>query len=840
MTERDPPLTVEAGLQYLEAVSFVAHRDARAVLPALSAFSVDTQLYWLDAARTLFFYDRDAGKAFMHHTAASIACTGTVREWVAQAVSFTQRRGAWKALEAFMAQFDEVYQAWGAGGEAEWYRLGHTWLGRHLDSGVAYFCTSWATLSGGEGIAGVRALLAPAERLFQERRLALGSYIGGAVQVRQLIGDAGLATWARRGADILQAGRQRGEAFFQLQSDESLAILLENTPGLQMREHVRLFQLLAYVWFGEDFPFADSGWRPDYGRPFIETDARGLFVPVVMADHEEAVLAVLHACGHLYFHSYARHCIEALFRQAGMDSPPLDAEQRIEWPSLFARYGEDGVRFRLLFDLCEDLRVDVAIDRIVPGYLHRLHRKAAGQPLPTGAAAAYYRLALESVAGVVAGESASMPDACLVPLLSADATIADAFRIANTLYDAQTLPPVTQAEHEAAFLPGRGPNVTRPIYPREHPQDTDGPGTVHDVKGEPAQQPRPEETRIPPSVTSNDPDLDIPTQDTAGSGGRIGVGIPQPARVYGRGYGHQYGTRGVAYREWDYRDNSYKPDWAWVQVRELEERDPVRATQILAGHATVLTRLRKALERQKPNRRSPLRRQREGDELDLEATIEYVTERRAGRSPRPHVYRRRVMQTHETAALLLADLSTSIMTAAAHGGGRVVDRLRAGMLLFAEALDSVGDACAIAGFASKYRDNVSYYRIKGFETPLSAEIRATIAGLTGRLATRMGAAIRHALTEFDGATASRRLLLILSDGRPADYDDGGDMRYLHEDTRMAVKEALDAGVHPFCVTLDPSGSEYLPSIFGPGHYMILDRVDDLPRRLPEVYLRLRR
>ena len=40
----------------------------------------------------------------------------------------------------------------------------------------------------------------------------------------------------------------------------------------------------------------------------------------------------------------------------------------------------------------------------------------------------------------------------------------------------------------------------------------------------------------------------------------------------------------------------------------------------------------------------------------------------------------------------------------------------------------------------------------------------------------------------------RRLLLLLSDGRPEDYDDGGDRRYLHEDTRMAVKEAVACGV----------------------------------------------
>jgi nitric oxide reductase activation protein len=170
----------------------------------------------------------------------------------------------------------------------------------------------------------------------------------------------------------------------------------------------------------------------------------------------------------------------------------------------------------------------------------------------------------------------------------------------------------------------------------------------------------------------------------------------------------------------------------------------------------------------------------------------------------------------------------------------VVDRIRAGILLFAESMEMVGDAYCIAGFCSKYRDNVNYYAIKDFDQPLSAEVKGVIGGLSGRLATRMGAAIRHALARFADAPSRRRLLLILSDGRPEDYDDGGDLRYLHEDTRIAVKEAVDQGVHPFCITVDPAGCEYLPRIFGQGHYLVLDQINSLPKKLPEIYLRLRR
>ncbi|WP_428829516.1 nitric oxide reductase activation protein NorD, partial [Acidithiobacillus thiooxidans] len=247
----------------------------------------------------------------------------------------------------------------------------------------------------------------------------------------------------------------------------------------------------------------------------------------------------------------------------------------------------------------------------------------------------------------------------------------------------------------------------------------------------------------------------------------------------------------------------------------------------------------RALQAQKPTRMSPRRRQYEGEEPDLEAAVQFLIEKRAGRSPKASVYLQRRPQQRDTAVLLLADLSTSIMAEAGDSGVRVVDRLRAAMLLFGEALLEVGDPFAVYGFASKYHDEVLMYPIKRFTDRFDARARALLGGLSGRLATRMGAAIRHSTKLMLRSPAQRRLLLILSDGRPADYDDGGDARYLQEDTRMAVREALELGIHAFCISLDPQGGEYLPQVFGQGHYLVLPHLDSLPARLPEVYLRLR-
>lgn len=106
----------------------------------------------------------------------------------------------------------------------------------------------------------------------------------------------------------------------------------------------------------------------------------------------------------------------------------------------------------------------------------------------------------------------------------------------------------------------------------------------------------------------------------------------------------------------------------------------------------------------------------------------------------------------------------------------------------------------MCGVASKSRDGVSFNAQQDFDRPLSTDVRAA----------------------------------------PADYDDSGAERFLMVDTRMAVKEAVDAGVHPCCLTPDGGWTEYLPRIFGAGHYLVLDRLEALPQKRPEIHLRPRR
>ncbi|WP_018946884.1 VWA domain-containing protein [Thioalkalivibrio sp. AKL17] len=832
---------IEEILQHLEDMSFVAHRDAKEALPAIREFGAGPARRWIETARDLFFHDREAGKSFMRHSARMAEHVGGVEPWRAQAAEFARWVNSADALEGFMSQADRVFAAWGEDGEREWYATGLRWCERSLPDARAYFETDFDKLAAGRGIEGLRALIDPAETLFDERGLTLDCYLEGAPIARNLVGDGGLLSWARRGADLLKAGRSRGEAYFRLESDESLKLLLDALPGFRPRMHGRFLRLVMLAWLDADIPLADSSWKPGEGRPMLETDGRRLFMPAVMDSREEALVATQHAAAHLAYDTYALPRVERLFERAGSEHPPLDDRSRITWRPLFAAFGERMFRFQVLFDLAEDLRVNARVAPRIPRFLERLVRLAEAYERPAEPAGTYFDFALRAHRALLEGREPEDPR--LARMLAPDADVVTAWEVAEELFADGAFPEITIEERAEAYLPGLSLNAALPVYPQRERNGELADFRDHEAHDEHKfeHEKQEEQPQQAPEDAQKDPDADIqtPQQETSGTGGRIGTGIPQPAQVAKRAAPYTPKKDGILYPEWDYREQRYISDWVNLYERVLDDEEPDRAAEILTRHADTLKRLTRGLEMQRPMRPAPLRKQMDGDELDTEAVIDYVADKKAGLSPKAFIYRRRAVQHRDTSVLMLADMSTSIMARHPGGQGKIVDRVREGMMLFAEAIDRVGDPCAIAGFASKQRDQVNYYWLKDFNEDLNATVRNRIAGVSGRLASRMGAGIRHSLEAFRRSSAQRRLLLILSDGRPADYDDGGDQRYLHEDTRMAMKEAVDAGVHPFCVTLDPSGSEYLPAIFGPGHYTIIDHVDELPRRLPEIYLRLR-
>lgn len=294
----------------------------------------------------------------------------------------------------------------------------------------------------------------------------------------------------------------------------------------------------------------------------------------------------------------------------------------------------------------------------------------------------------------------------------------------------------------------------------------------------------------------------------------------------------------VHYSEWDYQTQLERPNWVTVLEKHPKMGDPEEMDAAIEKHKPVIQRMKQMIEAVQPQGVIRQRKQEDGDTIDINAAVQAMVDIRMGTQPDPRINIRTHLQIRDLSVVLLIDLSESTndeVRDAVEEGTTVLDLAREAAVLLAEALEKVGDPFAIHGFDSNGRHDVEYYRIKDFDDPYGDKTKGRLAGMSGQLSTRMGAALRHAGTLLNERASARKLVLLLTDGEPAD-NDVRDPQYLRHDTKKAVEELGREGVRTFCLSLDPYADEYVSNIFGAKNYLVLDNVARLPEKLPALYL----
>ena len=291
------------------------------------------------------------------------------------------------------------------------------------------------------------------------------------------------------------------------------------------------------------------------------------------------------------------------------------------------------------------------------------------------------------------------------------------------------------------------------------------------------------------------------------------------------------------YPEWDYLISRDRGEWTTVLEYNPADGRAEQIDDILERYPETAYRIAALVRAAKVSRPLRVRRQREGDRLDLEATITAAIDLRAGLTPSPNVYARLERRWRDLTVLVLIDASQSTNDIVKAAGRSVLELERDATSLLAHAMDGMGDPFAIHAFCSDTREDVHYYRLKDFDTLWGTLAKRRLAGVTGRFSTRMGAALRHAGRDLAACQSYRKLLLLVSDGEPSDVDIA-DRRYLVEDARRAVLSLQHQGIDLFCVGLDAGGDSYLTRIFGRSNVIQLDRIERLPEKLPLLYFRL--
>jgi nitric oxide reductase NorD protein len=311
------------------------------------------------------------------------------------------------------------------------------------------------------------------------------------------------------------------------------------------------------------------------------------------------------------------------------------------------------------------------------------------------------------------------------------------------------------------------------------------------------------------------------------------------------------------YDEWDVFAQHYRGRWCKVYEKMMPMGDLNFYRQTLLSHAGLLHRIRREFEQVVPEIYHKEKRLPDGPDHDLDAAIEAITDLRIGVSPSEKIFWRHHKIERDVAVAFLLDMSGStgeaisspassrflaeIASTGERAHRRIIDVEKEAIVLMMDALEAIGDRYGVYGFSGHGRDNVEFYVIKDIGEEFSFDIAKRFGRVGPLHATRMGPAIRHAAAKLRTEQTRSKFLFLISDGRPQDRgysQEGSEKAYALQDTRMALIEARRDGIHPFCLTVDKEGNDYLRTMMDDFSYEVLADVSLLPLRLPQLYRRL--
>jgi nitric oxide reductase NorD protein len=290
----------------------------------------------------------------------------------------------------------------------------------------------------------------------------------------------------------------------------------------------------------------------------------------------------------------------------------------------------------------------------------------------------------------------------------------------------------------------------------------------------------------------------------------------------------------LKYDEWDFKKRNYLPGFCKVYPKTQIKTHPSYYKNTMAKYKTTLNGLRKMLTSVN-NKMQQQRRQLQGEAFDLDALTDLYTDIHSGKSPDERVYLSNRKKNKDIAILVLLDLSLSSDGYAA--GNRVIDVEKEVSILFGEILHEFDIDFAIDGFYSKTRNFTTYLTLKDFNENWNSA-KHKIGAIEPNGYTRIGPALRHAGARLDQIDSKNKWIIVLSDGKPNDYDKYEGQHGI-QDIKQALRELNERKINSYALAIEAQAKYYLPQMFGQNHYQILTSPEALLKSLVKLYEKIK-
>lgn len=290
----------------------------------------------------------------------------------------------------------------------------------------------------------------------------------------------------------------------------------------------------------------------------------------------------------------------------------------------------------------------------------------------------------------------------------------------------------------------------------------------------------------------------------------------------------------IKYNEWDYSSKAYKDSFCKVYPISQVKTDVDYYNNTISKKASVLNGLRKMLTNIN-NKMQQHRRQSQGDEFDIDATTDMITDVLSKKTPSENIYLSNRKKDKDISILLLLDISLSSDSYAA--GNKIIDVEKQVSILFGEILNEFDIDFSINCFFSKTRNYSTYLTLKDFDEDWQ-KAKYKIGAAEPQGYTRIGAALRHSGALLEKRESKNKWVIFLSDGKPNDYDKY-EGKYGINDVKKALKELKQNQINTYALAIEAQAKYYLPLMFGQNHYQILTNPEDLLKSLVKLYEKIK-
>ncbi len=300
------------------------------------------------------------------------------------------------------------------------------------------------------------------------------------------------------------------------------------------------------------------------------------------------------------------------------------------------------------------------------------------------------------------------------------------------------------------------------------------------------------------------------------------------------------------YDEWDYTIDDYKIKWCKVYEVEplIRQKDQKIIDETLKKNRKYLHQLKKQFQMIKLEKLKKVKKEPDGEEIDIDAAVENYVDYRAGLYPSDRVYIKILKKEREISTLFLIDLSGST-TKISIPGKSVLEGEKEAILLLAETMEEIGDDFGIFGYDSTGKD-VFYYVIKDFDERYKTKVKEKIANLTSGGSTRSAPAVRHSIKKLNERGLKTKLLFHITD---AELNYGGSTishKYMIEDMKKCYSEAKKNRIFPLQIVvgkknviknsvIDAYISE-LKKMDVPN--ILINKIEELPEKIAKLYRKL--